>query len=80
MPKRKSFGARYLSIKGLNDDHLPHRKAIEVELADAVLRIADLCGYLELDLGAALVEKLEYNTKRADHKLENRRKDGGKII
>jgi NTP pyrophosphatase (non-canonical NTP hydrolase) len=66
--------------KGLNDDHLPHRKAIEVELADAVLRIADLCGYLELDLGAALVEKLEYNTKRSDHKLENRRKDGGKII
>jgi len=66
--------------KILHDSHLPHRKAIEVELADAVLRIADLCGYLELDLGSALVEKMKYNTTRADHTLENRRKAGGKIM
>jgi NTP pyrophosphatase (non-canonical NTP hydrolase) len=64
--------------KGLMDDHLPHRKMIEVELADAVIRIADLAGALGLDLGAAIVEKMRYNAQREDHKIENRIKEGGK--
>lgn len=64
--------------KGLMDDHLPHRKMIEVELADAVIRIGDLAGALGLDLGAAIVEKMRYNAQRADHKVENRKKEGGK--
>jgi NTP pyrophosphatase (non-canonical NTP hydrolase) len=64
--------------KGLMDDHLPNRKMVEVELADAIIRIADLCGALGLDLGGAVVEKMEYNKSRPDHKPENRRKPGGK--
>jgi len=64
--------------KDLNDDKLPHRDGLTVELADAVIRILDMCGGFNLDLGGALVEKLEYNAKRADHKVENRRKSGGK--
>ena len=32
--------------KDLMDDHLPHRKGIEVELADAMIRILDLAGAL----------------------------------
>ena len=60
------------------DDHLPHRKSIEVELADAVIRICDLAGALNLDLGTALVEKMRYNAQRADHKLANRASSGGK--
>jgi len=64
--------------KGLMDDKLPHRPMIEVELADAVIRIADLCGAHGLDLGGAIDEKLAYNAKREDHKLENRRAAGGK--
>lgn len=64
--------------KDLKDDHLPHRTMLEVELADAIIRIADLAGSLELDLGGAVTEKLEYNAQRADHKLENRAKEGGK--
>lgn len=32
--------------KDLMDDHLPHRKMAEVELADAVIRIADILGSL----------------------------------
>lgn len=64
--------------KGLMDDHLPHRRMVEVELADAVIRIADLAGLLGLDLGAAVVEKMRYNRTRADHKWENRRGVGGK--
>lgn len=64
--------------KGLMDDHLPHRPMIEVELADAVIRICDLAGGLGLDLAGAVVEKLQYNTRRADHKPENRAAPGGK--
>lgn len=66
--------------KNQMDDHLPHRKMLEVELADAVIRIFDMAGGLGLDLAGALVEKLDYNDKRADHKPENRVKDGGKTI
>lgn len=64
--------------KGLDDGHLPHRSMIEVELADAVIRIADLCGSLGLDLGGAIAEKMQYNATRRDHRPENRRLAGGK--
>lgn len=66
--------------KDLMDDKLPHRNMLEVELADAVIRIADLAGALKLDLGGALVEKMEYNMARADHKPENRAGEGGKAF
>lgn len=66
--------------KNLMDDHLTHRKMEEVELADAVIRIFDLAGYLGYDLGGAIAEKMEYNLNRADHKVENRLKENGKKI
>src|SRR5690349_15350685 len=64
--------------KGLMDDHLPTRPMAEVEMADGVIRIMDYCGRWNYDIGGAIIEKIEYNRKRADHKLENRVKDGGK--
>jgi NTP pyrophosphatase (non-canonical NTP hydrolase) len=64
--------------KDLMDDHLPNRPMLEVELADAIIRIMDLAGGLGLDLGGAMVEKLEYNKSRADHKAENRNAKHGK--
>jgi len=64
--------------KGLADDKLPHRSMIEVELADAVIRIADLAGALDLDLGGAIAEKLAFNQRRADHKPDARKAKGGK--
>lgn len=64
--------------KGLMDDKLPHRPMLEVELADAVIRIADLAGALGLDLGGAIAEKMEFNAHRPDHKAENRAAAGGK--
>lgn len=64
--------------KNKQDDHLPHRESIEVELADAIIRICDLAGALDLDLGGAVVEKMRYNAQRADHKLSNRAGEGGK--
>jgi NTP pyrophosphatase (non-canonical NTP hydrolase) len=64
--------------KGLRDDKLPHRSMLEVELADAVIRIGDLCGALGLDLGGAIAEKMAFNAVRPDHKLEARAAEGGK--
>ena len=64
--------------KNLMDDKLPHRSMLEVELVDCIIRICDLAGAHNLDLGGALVEKLEYNSKREDHKVENRLKSDGK--
>lgn len=64
--------------KGLRDDKLPHRPMIEVELADAVIRICDLAGAMHLDLGGAIAEKRDFNANRADHKPEARAAAGGK--
>ncbi len=64
--------------KLLMDDKLPHRTMLEVELADALIRIYDLAGGLGLDVAAAVAEKLEFNATRLDHKLENRRDTHGK--
>lgn len=64
--------------KGLMDDHLPTRPMAEVELADAVIRIMDYAGRFGHDIGGAIIEKMEYNANRADHKIENRTKEGGK--
>lgn len=64
--------------KDLMDDKLLHRKMLEVELADAVIRIYDLAGFLKLDIAGAMIEKLAFNQQRADHKMENRKQENGK--
>lgn len=64
--------------KDLMDDHLPKRSMLEVELADCLIRIFDMAGGLELDVSGAMLEKLQYNVTRADHKKENREGDKGK--
>ena len=64
--------------KGLMDNHLKHKSMMEVELADAVIRIFDLAESRSFNLGKTIYEKLEYNKSRADHKLANRLQKGGK--
>lgn len=66
--------------KSLMDDKLPHRPMLEVELADAVIRIFDMAGGLDLDLPGAIVEKLAFNAQRADHKVDARKSEGGKAF
>lgn len=64
--------------KDLMDDKLPHRKGFEVELGDAIIRILDICGGLDLDIEHAVREKLAYNQTRKDHTREHRLSSGGK--
>lgn len=64
--------------KDLMDDHLPHRRMAEVELADALIRICDYAGGFGYDLDGAVREKLAYNKKRLDHKPKHRLSKGGK--
>lgn len=58
----------------LMDKHLTHRPNVEVELADALQRILGLAVILKLDIGGAYVEKLNFNTTRADHDPATRTK------
>lgn len=60
------------------DDKIPERPMIEVELADAIIRIGDLAECLKLDVVGAIAQKFEINAVRPDHKLEARRAKGGK--
>ena len=64
--------------KGLMDTHLKHKSMMEVELAYAIIRIFDLAESKGFNLGETIYEKLEYNRSRADHKIKNRLKEGGK--
>lgn len=64
--------------KGILDNHLTHRKMFDVEIADCLIRLHDIVGRIAPDVPVCFVEKMRYNAQRADHKLENRLKDGGK--
>ncbi len=64
--------------KNIQDDHLPNRKMVEVELADVLIRVFDLAAYLKLDLAGAYFDKLIYNETRKDHSLKERSKENGK--
>lgn len=46
------------------DDKIPDFSGVEAELADTLIRIFDLAGRYELDLGGALVAKFIFNAGR----------------
>ena len=39
-------------------------EGIPSELADVVIRLLDICGYFNIDLEAAIVEKMRFNETR----------------
>lgn len=41
-----------------------HEDKFVVELADAVIRTADLAGFMKIDLENAIIKKMEYNKNR----------------
>ena len=55
-------GGGYVSTAPSENCHKPEGYA--TELADAVIRIADLCGYMGIDLAAVIREKMAYNATR----------------
>lgn len=62
----------------LMDDKLAHRKMIEVELVDAVVRIFNIAGTLDLQMADAAIEKRAVNGFRPDHSREARLAASGK--
>ena len=46
------------------DEHLPHHRNAEIELADAVIRIFDLAAHEHMDIGSAIIEKMRFNMSR----------------
>lgn len=64
--------------KNLMDTHLPHRKMMEAELADVIIRVLDCAADNGFDIGGAVVEKLLYNRRREDHTNESRSSENGK--
>jgi len=56
---------KYLAGSRTRDDFTKYLKdTVEDELADAVIRIADLAGYLEINLEEHIKAKMKYNLDR----------------
>lgn len=66
--------------KNQMDPPLPNRPNVEVEFADAIIRILDISGELGLDVMGAITDKLAYNAQRHDHTREARAAEGGKSL
>lgn len=52
---------------GLNETWISETgkpEGFTIELADVLIRVADMCGELDLDLDDAILLKMEYNSKR----------------
>lgn len=92
LPKVRNNGEQLLLIvseivegfegirKNLKDDKLPQYEMIDVELIDAAIRIFDFLGKRGVNAGEIYVAKRRFNDSRADHKIENRAKTGGKAF
>lgn len=57
---------RYFDPNGNSkaDQHCPEFSNLEIELADCVIRIMDMCEFYKLKLGEAIIAKHNFNTTR----------------
>jgi hypothetical protein len=60
------------------DDKLPHRRGLEAELADLIIRALSLAARRRYDIGGTIIDKLAFNQTRPDHSPEARRDPNGK--
>lgn len=64
--------------KNLQDDKLPQYKMEEVEMVDALIRIFDYCGAYNININEIYIAKMNYNSTREDHQIEDRQQPNGK--
>lgn len=64
--------------KGRMSDVLPNRTEEEVWKYITFLRVFEYAEYFGLDVEGAIEEKMNFNASREDHRIENRRAEGGK--
>lgn len=62
----------------LPDDKLPQFSMETVEIADAIIRLADYAGAYKLPVVEAILAKMDFNAVRPDHDVEHRAKPNGK--
>lgn len=60
------------------DPKIPTLPAFDVEIVDALIRLLDLAGEMNIDIDTVRAEKEAYNLLRPDHDRENRWLAGGK--
>ncbi len=46
------------------DEHCPEHGGVEIEMADVVIRVMDLCEKMKFDLGRAILAKMAFNKTR----------------
>lgn len=57
-------GNNEVKLLAINAFQATIKNSFEDELADAVIRIADLCGYMDIDLEKHILAKMAYNETR----------------
>lgn len=55
---------RFKPLPGQIQDGTRRMTAIEEEMADVIIRVLDLCGKLDIDVGRVVLAKMQYNEAR----------------
>lgn len=67
------------TTEAMRKKRLPEATEALSKFVFGIIHWCDISEDYAMDLVAAVTEKRAYNAQRADHKLENRQKEGGKV-